>query len=99
MSLTFKICLPDLVCATKFVVLILKPWPDSEAKITLPSKNGKQDTILLSPFTSIIRDTGSPKPLPLGNLLAGTEKNLPLSTKIKRRYSIRHYENKKRRWY
>ena len=81
MSLTFKICFPDLVCATKFVVLILNPCPDSEAKIILPSKYGKQDTILLSPFTSIVRETGSPKPLPLGSLLAGTEKNLPLSAK------------------
>ena len=81
MSLTFKICLPDLVCATKFVVLILKPWPVSEAKITLPSKNGKQDTILLSPLISIVREMGSPKPLPLGSLLARTEKNLPLSAK------------------
>ena len=59
------------------MVFILKPCPDSEAKITLPSKNGKHDIILLSPFTSIVREIGSPKPLPLGNLFAGTEKDDP----------------------
>ena len=49
--------------------------------MTFPSKKGKQDIIFVSAFKSIVREIGSPKPLPDGNLLAETEKTLPLSAK------------------
>ena len=62
-------------------VLILKPCPDSRAITRFPSKNGKQDIILFSALRSIVRDIGSPNPLPEGSLFAETQKNLPLSAK------------------
>ena len=39
------------------------------------------DIIFVSAFKSIVKAIGSPKPLPDGNLLADTEKTLPLSAK------------------
>ena len=61
-------CLPDLVWAIKLLVLILKPCPVFDATTTYPSKNGKQDIIFASVFKSMVREIGSPNPLPDGNL-------------------------------